>query len=91
MASLAKKTKPVEFGSKDDFQLAQAINHFKGLPVKLSKVEAAPAAGGEVGEIKSDSKTDAVDLKPASKPAARPETKPKAGDKKPVLKQPVSQ
>jgi carboxyl-terminal processing protease len=37
VAALAKKTKPVEFGSKDDFQLEQALNHFKGLPVKLSK------------------------------------------------------
>jgi molybdopterin/thiamine biosynthesis adenylyltransferase len=38
-ASLAamKNRKPLEFGSKDDFQLAQAINHFKGLPVKLAK------------------------------------------------------
>jgi carboxyl-terminal processing protease len=35
--ALAKKQKPVEFGSKDDFQLNQALNHFKGLPVKLSK------------------------------------------------------
>ncbi len=87
-ASLAKKAKPVEFGSKEDFQLAQAIKHFKGLPVKLSKVEATPAAGGEVGEIKSDSKTDA---KPTVKPAAKPESKPKASEKKPALKQPVTQ
>jgi carboxyl-terminal processing protease len=37
VAALAKKAKPVEFGSKEDFQLEQALNHFKGLPVKLSK------------------------------------------------------
>jgi carboxyl-terminal processing protease len=39
LAALAKNQKPVEFGGKDDFQLQQALNHFKGLPVKLSKTE----------------------------------------------------
>jgi carboxyl-terminal processing protease len=80
LAVLAKKAKPVEFGSKDDFQLAQALNHFKGLPVKLSKVEAAPAAVGDVGESKSDIKPDTL-----------PVSKPKASDKKPALKQPATQ
>jgi len=37
--ALLKDRKPLEFGSKDDFQLAQAINHFKGLPVQLAKTE----------------------------------------------------
>ncbi len=37
MAALEKKRKPVEFGGKEDFQLAQALNHLKGQPVKLSK------------------------------------------------------
>lgn len=37
IAALEKKRKPLEFGSKDDFQLAQAVNHLKGLPVQLSK------------------------------------------------------
>jgi carboxyl-terminal processing protease len=37
LAALEKKHKPLEFGSKDDFQLAQALNHLKGLPVQLSK------------------------------------------------------
>ena len=64
LAALAKKTKPVEFGAKDDFQLAQALNHFKGLPVKLSKVEPAQAGGGAAGDIKSDS---APELKPEMK------------------------
>ena len=47
----ARTRKPLEFGSADDFQLAQALNHLKGLPVKLSSVArvedktvAAPAA-----------------------------------------------
>ena len=37
IAALEKKRKPLEFGSKDDFQLAQALNQLKGLPVQLSK------------------------------------------------------
>ncbi len=36
-AALAKKRKMLEFGSKEDFQLAQALNHLKGMPVQLSK------------------------------------------------------
>ncbi len=39
--AVTKSRRPTEFGSADDFQLAQAINHFKGLPVKLSKTEVA--------------------------------------------------
>lgn len=39
LAALAKKRKMLEFGSKEDFQLAQAINHLKGLPVQLSKTK----------------------------------------------------
>ncbi|MDB5962057.1 MAG: peptidase [Massilia sp.] len=42
-AAALKNRKPVEFGGKDDFQLQQALNHFKGLPVKL-----APAPAVEV-------------------------------------------
>jgi carboxyl-terminal processing protease len=37
LAAIEKKRKPLEFGSKEDFQLAQALNHLKGLPVQLSK------------------------------------------------------
>ena len=37
LAALEKKRKPLEFGSKEDFQLAQALNHLKGQPVQLSK------------------------------------------------------
>ncbi|MFC0251007.1 S41 family peptidase [Massilia consociata] len=42
-----KDRKPLDYGSKDDFQLAQALNHFKGQPVQLAKSEpeaAKPAA-----------------------------------------------
>ena len=37
LLELAKKRKRLEYGSKDDFQLQQALNHLKHLPVKLSK------------------------------------------------------
>jgi carboxyl-terminal processing protease len=41
VAAALKNRKPLEFGGKDDFQLAQALNHFKGLPVKLAKADLA--------------------------------------------------
>jgi len=41
LLALAKKQKPFEFGSKDDFQLGQALRHFKGLPVHAAKPELA--------------------------------------------------
>jgi len=34
-----KKRKPLEYGSNDDFQLQQALNHLKGLPVQVAKAE----------------------------------------------------
>jgi carboxyl-terminal processing protease len=37
MAALEKMRKPLEYGSKDDFQLAQALNYLKGMPVALAK------------------------------------------------------
>jgi carboxyl-terminal processing protease len=41
-----KDTKPIEFGSADDYQLQQALNHLKGQPVQVAKARepAAPAA-----------------------------------------------
>ncbi len=39
LVALEKKRKPLEYGSSDDFQLAQALNHLKGLPVQLAKGE----------------------------------------------------
>jgi carboxyl-terminal processing protease len=39
LAALEKKRKPLEFGSKEDFQLVQALNHLKGQPVQLSKTK----------------------------------------------------
>ena len=37
-----RQRKPLEYGSADDFQLKQALNHLKGLPLKLS--QAVPRA-----------------------------------------------
>jgi len=39
LAALEKKRKPLEFGGKEDFQLAQAVNYLKGVPVQLSKAK----------------------------------------------------
>ena len=36
-AALMRDRKPLDMGGKDDFQLAQAINHFKGLPVMKAR------------------------------------------------------
>ncbi|WLI89263.1 S41 family peptidase [Massilia sp. R2A-15] len=47
-AAALKDRKPLEFGGKDDFQLAQAINHFKGLPVKLAQAPAMEVAEPDV-------------------------------------------
>jgi carboxyl-terminal processing protease len=55
-----KDHKPLEFGGKDDFQLAQALNQLKGLPVQLAKAD--PEAG------------DAA--KPDQKPKAEPKPAP---------------
>ncbi|WP_432380978.1 S41 family peptidase [Duganella sp. P38] len=35
--ALEKNRKPLEYGSGEDFQLQQALNHLKGLPVQLAK------------------------------------------------------
>jgi carboxyl-terminal processing protease len=34
---LEKKRKPLEYGSKEDFQLGQALAYLKGQPVQTSK------------------------------------------------------
>ncbi|NHZ34739.1 S41 family peptidase [Massilia rubra] len=41
LLALERKRKPLEYGGADDFQLAQAINHLKGLPVQLAKAAMA--------------------------------------------------
>ncbi|MFL6675488.1 MAG: S41 family peptidase [Massilia sp.] len=68
--ALLKNRKPLEFGGKDDFQLAQAINHFKGLPVKLAKVDpddARPAPMPTPAQAAPGSETKPPELKGAAK------------------------
>ena len=105
LIALAKKAKPVEFGTSDDFQLTQALNHFKGLPVQLSKAEAREAPGAGSGESKSDIKPDskpdiksdskpatpAQPAKPADKPMQQPAPKPEAAAPTQQLKQSTNQ
>jgi carboxyl-terminal processing protease len=42
-----KDRKPIEFGSAEDFQLQQAMNHLKGQPVQIAKKEAVAAVTPE--------------------------------------------
>lgn len=58
LAALEKKRKPLEFGGKDDFQLAQALNHLKGLPVILSKAKVEVKKEPGINQPKTDSKTE---------------------------------
>jgi carboxyl-terminal processing protease len=65
--AVAKSRKPLEFGGADDFQLAQALNHLKGLPVKLSKVE-TPVDKSERSSLpKPDIKPPELKAAPKSK------------------------
>ncbi|GAB4057582.1 S41 family peptidase [Uliginosibacterium sediminicola] len=43
---------PVEFGSKDDWQLGQAVLHLKGLPLAKPAVAAAPAEAESAPAVK---------------------------------------
>jgi carboxyl-terminal processing protease len=72
LLALAKKQKPIEFGSKEDFQLAQALNHFKGLPVKLAKADTPAEKGAADIVVKRETKTD---TKPDAKTDVKPEDK----------------
>ena len=50
LIALEKKRKPLEYGGKEDFQLTQAMNHLKGLPVQVAKakpVETADSAAND--------------------------------------------
>jgi carboxyl-terminal processing protease len=55
LAAMEKKRKPLDPGSKDDFQLAQALNQLKGLPVQLSKAKVDLKIEGK-GEVKEEKK-----------------------------------
>lgn len=56
MAALEKRRKPLEFGGKDDFQLAQALNHLKGMPVQLSKTRVVESKKEPTINTKDDKK-----------------------------------
>jgi carboxyl-terminal processing protease len=43
-ADKLRDRKPIEFGSAEDFQLQQALNHLKGLPVQIARKEAVADA-----------------------------------------------
>ncbi|MEN9315731.1 MAG: hypothetical protein RIS35_2124, partial [Pseudomonadota bacterium] len=50
-----KNRKPIEFGSADDYQLQQAMNHLKGRPVAVAK---AKEDSGESKDEASDGKAE---------------------------------
>jgi carboxyl-terminal processing protease len=60
-ASAARNRKPLDFGSKDDFQLQQALNRFKGLPVKLSAAEPRAEKPEPKAAAKPDTKPAEID------------------------------
>jgi carboxyl-terminal processing protease len=77
VAAIEKKRKPLEYGSADDFQLAQALNQLKGLPVKVSQVKPEVRSEGEKDdkpikeqkdEKKIEKKIDKKNQKPDEKP-----------------------
>jgi carboxyl-terminal processing protease len=45
LLAIAKNSKVIEYGAKDDFQLQQALNHLKGLPVKVAHTDNARNVG----------------------------------------------
>ncbi|MQR00301.1 S41 family peptidase [Glaciimonas soli] len=61
--ALSKKHKPYEYGSKEDFQLTQALNHLKGLPVQLAKAKAKGDVEADNDDKDSNKKDDADDKK----------------------------
>jgi len=65
LAALEKKRKPLEFGSKDDFQLAQAINFLKGKPVQVAKpkLENKATGDGSLSDKKLEKKEKSSDKK----------------------------
>jgi carboxyl-terminal processing protease len=63
--AMLKDHKPLDYGGKDDFQLVQAINHFKGLPVRLAKGDAAATEAAPKDVPGSEQKP--VELKGAPK------------------------
>ena len=68
--AVSKSRKPLDFGSADDFQLAQALNHLKGLPVKLSSTEVVEDKSAASGLPRPDVKPPELKA-PQKKPDAK--------------------
>ena len=68
---IEKTLKPLEYGSATDFQLRQALNHLKGLPVQVAKVadKAENEGKDKPAEKKSGKKTNDGPVTP-KQPAA---------------------
>ncbi len=73
IAAAEKKRKPLEYGSKNDFQLAQALNQLKGLPVKVSKVK--PDNRSDADQDSKNSKTTPDDDKTSGTIIKKEQTK----------------
>ncbi|MGV8897940.1 MAG: S41 family peptidase [Burkholderiaceae bacterium] len=58
LMALEKKRKPLEYGGTEDFQLAQAMNHLKGLPVQVAKVKPETAGDSAVEKAEKADKAD---------------------------------
>ena len=69
-AAERKTIKPIEFGSADDFQLAQAMNLLAGKPVQLAKAEDVAKAAAELAERNKTPSEKAKDATKDEKPAA---------------------
>ncbi|MEO6352868.1 MAG: S41 family peptidase [Burkholderiaceae bacterium] len=54
LIALEKKRKPLEYGGQDDFQLLQALNHLKGLPVQVAKPKPEIADSSTKDKAKTD-------------------------------------
>ncbi|MBC7858649.1 MAG: peptidase S41, partial [Burkholderiaceae bacterium] len=50
LVAAEKNRKPLDYGSAADFQLTQALNHLKGLPVRLAKAGATVVRADEAGK-----------------------------------------
>ncbi len=66
-----KKRKPLEYGSKEDFQLAQALNYLKGKPVSLSKDSLEARNTPEATPAKPDAPVTAPAIAPVPVPATK--------------------
>ncbi|PXX41868.1 S41 family peptidase [Undibacterium pigrum] len=67
LIALAKKSKPLEYGGAEDFQLAQALNHLKGLPVKITEAKVVDKETKDGKDADKAGKADKTEHKTDSK------------------------